>query len=551
MIFRYAPYTLSLRSPALLTSLGGDPNSSRTLPFIPGSALRGAAARGLGDPAGDAGRLRAFRTVILDGSVRFLNAYPRAGGRRTLPTPVSLQVDRNGSTGSSSEMSAWDLAAFTGDPDADEAPWPEVAMSSLAEPFVSLGAAQPLRVQPARGSRIHQQRDRSRGRAWKEDRDGREEAHGAIFAFEFLEAGQEFDGFVQVCGDDDAVCDSLISTVKNALTEPVLLGRSRRAGYGGDAAIAWGTPRDREVDGQGLAGSDLQADAVFRVLLTSPYVGRDPETGQMDPSQFEREIVARLEDRVAIIRRRWRFDLAGGFNRKWRLELPQVLACAAGSVLVLKATAPIPFADLLAVEHAGLGERRAEGFGRLVFLQAPVQRLALRTPSASARPAPTGQPPDLVRFVEARILDSAIERAIKEETVRLARSAKASPSPSLLGRLRTAMRQEPESALGTLRTWLAQEGDHRLKRPAMDQLERCRIGNGERLSGWLREMAGGQSDQPLATLLRLDALVQRCHVVSEATAREHWASRTPWIRARLVDSTLAALARKQRDRRSP
>lgn len=551
MIFRYAPYTLSLRSPAVLTSLGGDPNSARTLPFIPGSALRGAVARGLGDPQGDAERLRRFRTVIIDGTVRYLNAYPRAGGRRTLPTPVSLQVDRNGPIGSSGETSAWDLAALTGDPDADEATWPEVAMSSLAEPFISLGAAQPLRVQPVHGSRIHQQRDRSRGRAWKEDRDGREEAHGAIFAFEFLDAGQEFDGFVQVCGNDGAICDSLISTVKNALTESVLLGRSRRAGYGGDAAIAWSAPRDREVDGQGLVGGALPADAVFRVLLTSQYVGRDPETGQMDASQIEHEIVAALEDRVAIVRRRWRFDLAGGFNRKWRLELPQALACAAGSVLVLKAIAPIPFADLLAVEHRGLGERRAEGFGRLVVLQAPVQRVALRTPSASARPAPTGQPPALVRFVEARILDSAIGRAIKEEAARLARSSTASPSPSLLGRLRTAMREEPESALGTLRTWLAPEGHHRLKRPAMDQLERCRIGNGERLSGWLREMAAGQSDQQLATLLRLDALVQRCHVVSEATAREHWVSRTPWVRARLVDSTLAALARKQRERRSP
>ena len=550
MIFRYAPYTLSLRSPAVLTSLGGDPNSSRTLSFIPGSAIRGAAARGLGDPQGDAEGVRTFRALILDGSVRFLNAYPRAGGRRTLPAPASLQVDRNGAIGSSGEMSVWDLAAFTGDPDADEATWPEVAMSSVAEPFISLGAGQPLRVQPVRGSRIHQQRDRSRGRAWKEERDGREEAHGGIFAFEFLDAGQEFDGFVQVRGDDAAICDSLISAVRNALAERILLGRSRRAGYGGDATITWSTSRDREVDGQGLVGGDLPADAVFRALLTSPYVGRDPETGQMDPSQIEREIAATLADRVSILRRRWRFDLAGGFNRKWRLELPQALACAAGSVLVLKAIAPIPFADLLAVEHSGLGERRAEGFGRLVFLRAPFQRLALRTPSAVARPAPTGQPPALVRFVEARILDSAIDRAIKEEAARLARSAKASPSPSLLGRLRTAMRGEPESALGTLRTWLAQEGPHRLKRPAMDQLERCRIGSGERLSGWLREMAGGQNDQPLETLLRLDALVQRSHVGSEATARAHRVSRTLGIRARLVDSTLAALARKQRERRS-
>jgi hypothetical protein len=43
----YLPFTLTLRSPAALTALGGDPNS-RTLPYIPGSALRGALARTLG-----------------------------------------------------------------------------------------------------------------------------------------------------------------------------------------------------------------------------------------------------------------------------------------------------------------------------------------------------------------------------------------------------------------------------------------------------------------------------------------------------------------------
>ncbi|MCZ7664448.1 MAG: hypothetical protein M5U22_16640 [Thermoleophilia bacterium] len=489
--------------------------------------------------------------MILDSSVRFLNAYPRAGGRRTLPAPVSLQFEKGKAAGAEDEISAWDLAAFTGDPNADDAPWPEVAMSSLAEPFISLRAAQPLRVQPVRGSRIHQQRDRSRGRACKEERHGREEAHGAILAFEFLDPDQEFDGLVQFRGGGALSCDALIDTVKDALAQPLLLGRSRRAGYGGDATIAWSLVRDREVDGQGLVRSDLPDDAVFHALLTSPYLGRNTDTGQMDPSQIEREIVAALAGRVVIVRRRWRFDLAGGFNRKWRLELPQALACAAGSVLVLEATAPIPFADLLVVEHAGLGERRAEGFGRLAFLEAPRQKLTLRTPSAPAPRAATGQPPALVRFVEARILDSAIERAIKEEAARLSRSAKPLPAPSLIGRLRTAILAEPEPARSTLRTWLAQEGPHRLKRPPMEQLERCRIGGvKKRLSGWLREMAGGQDDQPLATLLRRDALVQRFHVVSVATAREHWESRALWMRARLIDSTLAALARKQRQRRS-
>lgn len=551
MIVRYLPYTLLLHAPAVLTSLGGTPNSSRSLPFIPGSALRGAAARALGAPAGDADRLRRFRTLILDGAVRYLNAYPRAAGRRTVPTPVSFRVDKRGAVGPSSEITAWDLAAFDGQGDTDDEDWPDASLSGLPEPFVSIGAVQPLRITPAMGSCIHQQRDRARGRAWKEERDGLEDAHGAIFAFEFLEVGQEFAGLVQVRGEDSAACDELAENIQNALRGRILLGRSRRGGYGGDGTISWEDPHDRELTGQGVVNADLPAGRCFRALLTAPYVGRDHDTGQLDPSRIATEIVEAFAGRVEVIRRRWSFERVGGFNRKWRLELPQALACAAGSVLVLRAREPIPLGDLLAVEHRGLGERRVEGFGRLVFLQAPSRQVVLRAPPAPPRTLPTGEPPDLVRFIEARILDSAIERTIKEEAARLARSAKALPSSSLLGRLRTAMRGDPQNALRTLQTWLEQEGEHRLKRPAMDQIERCRLENGARLSAWLREMAGGQDDKQLGTLLRLDALAQRFHVVSEATAREHWVSRSSWIRAGLIDSTLAALARRQRDRRLP
>lgn len=546
MICRYLPYTLSLRAPAVFSSLGGDRNSSRTLPFIPGTALRGATAFGLGGPGLDAQRREQFRTVILDGTVRFLNAYPRAGGRRTLPAPTSLRIDKDSAAGLADALGVWDLAAFTGEPGEDDTAWPEASLSALMEPFVSIGAAQPLRVDPARGGRIHQQRDRLHGRAWKEEREGSEVAHGAIFAYEFLDAGQEFDGLIQFYAKDQQTCDMLMATVKNVLGSQILLGRSRRAGYGGDATISWGRARDREVQGSGVISADLPSNTEFRALLTSPCITRDPDTGQIDPTRFADEIVEILGGRADVVRRRWNFELVGGFNRKWRLELPQALACAAGSVLVLRTKAPIPFDDLLDLEHAGLGERVVEGFGRVVFLDAPSQKLSLRIPPTPSPVAPKSSPSELVRFVEGRILDAAIERAVQEEAVRLAEHAKSPPSTSLLGRLRTATRAEPEVALRTLQAWLALEGPHRLKRTALEQLDRCRFGRGERLATWLREMSGGQDLQPLAEPLRLDALAQRWHVVSEATASEHWERRALWIRARLIDSTLAALARKQR-----
>ncbi|MBX3156455.1 MAG: hypothetical protein KF773_10685 [Deltaproteobacteria bacterium] len=548
MIWRYLPYTLSLRAPVVLAAIEGDPNSTKSLPYVPGSALRGAVARGLGDPGHDAGRARMFRTVILDGSVRYFNAYPRAVGRRTLPTPVSLRIEKTDAVGALGEIQAWDLAAF----DTDDEAWPVEPRSVVLEPFVSIGAAQPLRVQPARGRRIHQQRERSRGRAWKaKHNDGREEAHGAVFAFEFLEAGQEFDGVIQIRGENDAACDALGVSVQGALQSPILLGRSRRSGYGGDATISWGAVREREVEGQGFVNTDLPSGTMFRAQLTSPYVGRDPDTGQIDATRIEAEVVDALGGRVEVVRRRWGFERVGGFNRKWRLELPQALACAAGSVLVLRTSALLPRADLLAVEHAGLGERRVEGFGCVVFLGAPVPMQVLRTPGSGAAPqAPKGEASELVRFAERRVLDVAVQRAVEDEAVRLANGATALPSRSVLGRLRNAMRADPDQALATLRAWLAPEGPARLKPPAMAQLERCRLDDDHRrLSDWLRVMAREDGGQ-LAKQLRFEVIAQRSSIISEATANDHLTQCAPAIRSRFIETALVALARRTRKERS-
>lgn len=546
MIVRYFPYTLTLRAPAVLTSFGGDPNSSRTLPFIPGASMRGAVARGLGDPAHNAGAEEIFRHLILDGSVRFLNAYPRAGGRRTLPTPISLRSAKNEPPTLMGELQVWDLAAFDGGESEEDTGWPEVSLVPVPDPFISIGAAQPLWVSPVRGSRIHQQRDRKRGRAWTDPQT--KEPHGTIFVFEYLEAGQEFEGIVQVRAEDHSVCDDLAERVKAALGNCVLVGRSRRGGYGGDAAISWRNAQDREVSGQGIIESDVPEGAEFRALLTSAYLGRDPETGQLDPIYLASEIVNGLSGRAEVIRRRWSFEPVGGFNRKWRLAVPQGLTCAAGSVVVLKARQQIPLADLRALENAGLGERRVEGFGRVAFFEAPVPKIVLRAvPPAKAQPQ-VGKPPDLVLFAEARIVQEAIRRVVQEEALRMARTAKSPPSASLLSRLRNAMRAKPDEALGTIRKWLAADGPSgsRLKRPAMSQLERCHIGKGQRLSVWLSERASQDPDQELSDILRLDALAQRAHVVSEASARGVLKGREAAIRASLIEALLAALSRRKR-----
>lgn len=548
MIIKYLPYTLSLQAPAVLTSLRGDPNSLRTLLYIPGSTLRGFAAQKLNRSSDDAN----FREFIFNGTVRFLNAYPCTESRRTLPTPVSWRIDKHRLDKHTDTINSWDLAAFDKD-----STWPAESLSVLPEPFITIGAARPCRVTPTLGSRIHQQRDRSYGHAWKEICDRQEKKHGEVFSIEFLESDQDFDGLIQIQAENEHNWEKLAQTIKDILQPPILIGRSRRGGYGGNATITWRKTRDREVDGQGLIQADLSKNFEFQALLTSNYIGRNQHTGQIDPAYLVTEIEEVFEKNIQIIRECLAFELVGGFNRKWRLEIPQTLTCSAGSVLILKTKTPIFITTLQSIENAGLGERRADGFGRVVFLnvatQAPIE---VWVPTVTTVQEPNGDPPEIVHFVERRIIDAAVERIIQEEATRLARDAIKLPTASIIGRLRNAIRSPPHIVIKTLSKWLSKKDDDetsKLKKPAITQLDRCRIGEKKKpLSDWLREHLKNEDNSSICDTLRLEVLAQRHCVLSNESATKYLKSNERMLLTcvRLIDSTLAALARKQRQARS-
>ncbi len=537
MTVRYLPFTLRLRAPAILNVAGGDPNSAATLGFIPGAAIRGALAARLGDPDRRVETRSLFDALVLDGSVRCLNAYPLDDAkRRTLPSPVSLRSPKEEGD------QHLDLAAFEGQSQED---WPDASLSACRWQFVSLTSAQPSGINAGIGARTHHQRDRKRGRAWKEICDGREITHGAIFTYESLDPGQEFGGFIQVCGSDEVDCQSRIASVQRLLKKQIHLGRSRRAGYGGAAEIVWGTVTEREVSGEGVISEDLETGNLFRVFFTSDCIVRDSRSGQLDPAALPAVLLARLDNRASLQGIRWAFSVTGGFNRKWRLELPQARTVAAGSVFLFRAEDRLPIADLLAIENEGVGERVTEGYGRFTFLKAPVQRLRILHRSKAQVQQPPSPAPEMVTLIERRLLQSALSREIETLALTIASRASRVPTPSLLGRLRGPLRAQPAGALQTLAQWLG-SGDGALRRPAQDQLNRCRIVPGAEslsLATWIRELVGDNRWGRLRDWLRLEALAQRNHVASEKASLNLLEERKDEIAVRLIDAVLAALAK--------
>ena len=549
--YRYLPYTLTLQSPAVITALGGDPNSSTTLPFIPGAAVRGAVARALGDPSADTSRQQEFQDLVLGGKVRYLNAYPSADGRRGVPVPVSYRREKD-PPASGAPMKVIDLAAFDGQPAGDRDTyeyWPEQQLVPLGPGFVTIGSAQPVLLYPRMSARLHHQRDRSKGRAWK---DAQGNTHGAIFAFESLDAGQSFQGVIQVRGESDTELAQMEDRIQALLGDVILVGRSRRAGYGGTAAIQWEDGRNREIEGPGSEGlrpltGNIPQGKSFRLLFTSACIARHAATGQVDPAAVEELLGRRLGGRARVVRKRWSFEPIGGFNRKWRLELPQALAVCGGSVFLLEAVQDIAAGDLYEIENEGLGERREEGYGRVVFLDKPLRFLSLSEPEeVTAISICNDQPPPLVSHIEERIVWANVTRSIGQKAARLVATAQNPPTNNLIGRLRTSLRGNPEKALQTLAAWLKSENDmERLKRLAMEQLERCRIGSNGDLAVLIRDV---MEKDKILEWVNADVLAQRCHIVSEQSAKDVLKKRSSELSVRLIDALLAALAVRNKTR---
>jgi len=210
-------------------------------------------------------------------------------------------------------------------------------------------------------------------------------------------------------------------------------------------------------------------------------------------------------------------------------------------VLVLKANQVISLNELHEIEHEGLGERKGEGYGRLLFLDAPLQNIALHKFTKS----PTGltingAAPLLVRDIESRIVQAQIARIIEEKAAELAKTARLPlPTNSLIGRLRMPLRGATHEAISTLKLWLSGNESERLKRPAMDQMERCKIDDGKNLHTWILH---AMDRDMILNWLQVGVLAQRLYLVSEQSAKSRVEEKFEELSVKLIDAVLAYLA---------
>lgn len=531
-------YRIELLDPTLVTALQGDPNEGVAFDYIPGSALRGAIIKKylqvnrLNDlDAADPD----IRHLFFDGTTRYLNGYPLDRlDKRALPTPLSWHQEKG------NEWEIFDFAVKMPDTE-DDKQW-----HGVGKPFCSLGEPEDegkrkvRLVRPDRHIAVHTARTRRFGRAMPANvlDQSKGDVPGAVYRYDALAAGQTFEAIVICSNDADAV------KIRPLLSDEVMLGGSRSGGYGRaklevvreDSADNWrevGLPFITEVDGKLI------------ITFLSHALIRDGN-GQftIDPLIVTEALSRRLEVPLKLQQAFLRGEIIGGFNRKWGLPLPQALAVKMGSVFVFDKL-DCDKIKLRQLELLGIGERRAEGFGRVAVNWHTEPELKVDptrpTPSIAAGAIPSGS--DSERLLK-RMAERLLRRRLDERLVAKANEINIvnPPHNSQLSRLRNIlhdelMKEAPDPQ--RVRDFLKRVEE---RNAARKQFERARISHTPLLK-WLEETLQITDENKWKSLLGFQAGDARKVGGMGATLTD--ALRIEYV-LRLIDAVLARAAKERR-----
>lgn len=534
-------YRITLQEPTLVTALEGDPNSAVSHDYLPGSVLRGMLI-GLTMRQDKIKDLDITEPVVrrrfFEGDTRFLNGYLVINGTRSLPAPQSWNQKKYPEPEKKQEEEdlitdfAFNKEKGNGQTNGKS----EDKTKSLGGKFAVYGKDKDGKLgvyvdKPKHVINIHTLRDRTRGRSAGKSNDdnGGGKNEGTIYRYDALEVGQIFEA--QILCDTDADADYFCKLLSERTV--AVLGGARTAGYGrvkiSDVVVK---EYAREVGDGNSRVSDiltitLLSDVILRnengqyapdaetlLLAIAEKAGLDTTLLDLNKAEFNQNVSVFKKETVV-----------GGFNRKWGLPLPQVQALKMGSVIAISGLTDDVREKLQQLEAQGIGERRAEGFGRIAVGWQQSLTLTKKDEKDNKDTSPPTAP-ELLGDVKE--LWERMEKRIKRQTVDRDQQAAANnlffknlPPASQLNRLRqkvtTALLQtspnaEPDTAF--IKTFFMDIDGKR----AGEHFDKAKV-NGKPMKMWLEAKA--QETGKYAALRLIDAMLARAVKEKNKTEDKH------------------------------
>ncbi|MFH1962991.1 MAG: RAMP superfamily CRISPR-associated protein [bacterium] len=433
-------YQIKTLSPILLSANTGDQNMTATSDYIPGSALLGIFAgkyiqvKNLGDIAHEDPD---FYNSFLNSGIIFCNAYPCKKSKKYLPVPLSIQTEKN------DETKATDLLYN----DSEE------QMKTIGG-YCYITGDIIQRLTPSKSLNFHHARpDRIKGHS----------TEGLIFNYESIDPDQLFEG--EIIGEKETLKE-LVGLVGDKFF--IRLGRSRTAQYGqAEMELLSKQPEEIEIENE--------LDKEFILTLRSPAIFYNkngfPSTSLKVFETYLAETLGIMSDRIQITKSFTKPVEIENFISVWRLKKPSETAFQSGScfsVQVIGWNGSVE-SKLKDLQKNGIGERRGEGFGRIVLNWHEKDSYTVKSINEEKPEKPAGKMPELTVNIFKEVIKEnrrkSIERKALQEYDQFTKHNP--PTNSLLGRLEMMLMNAED-----MEQFLGQMSD--LRKTARENLERCK-----------------------------------------------------------------------------
>ena len=308
-----------------------------TLRYVPGSAVRGYVVNSLIDRT-DFGQ---DLSKLFSEDLAFMNAYLSAEGRSLIPSPKGFYEDKRITEGEK------EIQNVTVDGSFSEG-FKRAALGRYS--YIESGCIHYFNVKTGADMKILMNTEDDR----------------KVFRSEYIAAGQTFEGYIRLTGDED-----LDNAVKGVLTEGkiIVLGNTRSAGLGKCRIV-----NTEVINGIPYLGNGFSAENEVYLILASDLIFRSPDG---EPCGFDLENVAfrkELEEKLGVTGLTLSYASTSvkkilGYNRTWGGKTPSAAAYEAGSVYHLEFQGTLKADCMSAFCDQGLGIRKNEGFGRIIFIK--------------------------------------------------------------------------------------------------------------------------------------------------------------------------------------
>lgn len=336
-MFRYFRYEIKNIEPLRIANdAGSQSGQTVTLRYILGTTIRGFIIN-------SAAREKDFeekKKVLFSDKVRYLNAYMMENGEELIPSPKGFYEDKTVVEGKKKLQNVVVHGEFSnGYKRAAIGRYCYMDSDCIYYYNVKTGSDMKIKINLSETEKQN------------------------IFRNEYMTAGNTFVGYIAIDVDESSI-ESIESTFLNIIRGTIVLGNGRTAGLGKcvvkSAKFVDSIPYSKYMPTQ-----DQTQKAYMMLMSPTTMRNKRGEYCGLDIKQLEKKLgVTNLEIpfcSTSIVE-------VKGYNRTWRTKIPSITMYEQGSVFRLSFDGIMKKERISQICHEGIGVRKNEGFGRILFL---------------------------------------------------------------------------------------------------------------------------------------------------------------------------------------